>query len=153
MLGLNRVILSGYLTKAPQKLNVSGDRAGTILRIAINRPYTKNGERQTEVTFVSVVCWGALATTCIKYLSKGSPLEVEGRLRSNSWEDKEGGKRYTLEVIASNICFAGTKPKSETKAPVDEAPVTAEPEIVDKKEAEDVPIITSEEGDFSDVPF
>lgn len=150
MLGLNRVILSGYLTKEPQALNVTGDRAGTILRVAINRPYTKNGERKTEVTFVSVVCWGALATTCTKYLTKGSPVEIEGRLRSNSWEDKEGNKRYTLEVVASNVCFAGTKPKGDTKASVEESAVDSEPET---SKAADVPIITSEEGEFDDVPF
>jgi single-strand DNA-binding protein len=68
----------------------------------------KNGQRQERTEWHRVVVWGKLAELCEKYLSKGRQCFVEGRLQTRSWDDKDGNKRYTTEIVASTIQFLGS---------------------------------------------
>ncbi|MBI5124371.1 MAG: single-stranded DNA-binding protein [Candidatus Omnitrophica bacterium] len=106
MASLNKVFLMGNLTRDPELRYVPSGTAVATFTIAINRVYTSQaGEKKEEVSFVRVVVWGRRAEVSGEYLSKGSPVFVEGRLQSRSWEGQDGQKRNTIEVIADNVQF------------------------------------------------
>jgi len=100
----------GNLTRDPELRYIPSGSAVANLRLAINRTYkSQTGEMKEEVTFVNVVVWGKQAENCSEYLSKGSPVFVEGRLQSRQWETDDGQKRSVLEVVADRVQFLGKK--------------------------------------------
>jgi len=106
MASLNKVFIMGNLTRDPELRYVPSGTAVATFTIAVNRVYTSQaGEKKEEVSFIRVVVWGRRAEVCGEYLSKGSPVFVEGRLQSRSWEGQDGQKRNTIEVIADNVQF------------------------------------------------
>lgn len=106
MASLNKALLIGNLTRDPELRYVPSGSAVASFTIAMNRVYKlQTGEKKEETSFVRVVVWGRLAEVCGEYLKKGSPVFVEGRLQSRSWDGPDGQKRSTLEVIATNIQF------------------------------------------------
>ena len=106
MASLNKVLLMGNLTRDPELRYIPSGSAVTSFTVAMNRVYKlQTGEKKEEVSFVRVVVWARLAEVCNDYLKKGSPVFVEGRLQSRSWDTPDGQKRSTLEVIATNIQF------------------------------------------------
>lgn len=110
MANYNRVILMGNLTRDPELRYIPNGSAVANLRMAINRVYkSQSGEQKEDVTFVGVVVWGKQAEACSEYLSKGSPVFVEGRLQSRQWETEDGQKRSVLEVVADRVQFLGRK--------------------------------------------
>jgi len=124
---VNKVFLMGNLTRDPELRYVPSGTAVANFTVAVNRVYaTQTGEKKEEVTFVRIIVWGRRAEVCGEYLSKGSPVFVEGRLRTRSWQTPDGQNRSTIEVVASNVQFlsgAGRGPKKETgpaKAPAEE---------------------------------
>ena len=127
---LNKVILMGNLTKDPKNSSIMSGSAVCEFSIAINRKYTVNGQEKEEVCFVDIVVWGRQADSCGKYLHKGSTVFVEGRLKTDSWEDKEGNKRYTTEIIASNMRMLESKGtgKADEAPGYDSVPAFAEGE-------------------------
>jgi single-strand DNA-binding protein len=103
---LNRVILSGRLTRDPEVRYTPAGHAVATLAMAVNRPYKDQaGTWQEETCFVSVVAWDRQAESAGQQLKKGSSLFVEGRLTSRSWETPEGQKRQVLEVRAERLQF------------------------------------------------
>ena len=110
MASLNRIFLIGNLVRDPELRYVPSGDAVANLRVAVNRTYTtREGEKREETCFVTVVVWRRQAETCGEYLSKGSPIFVEGRLQSRSWETGEGEKRSALEVVADRVQFLGRR--------------------------------------------
>jgi single-strand DNA-binding protein len=108
MANLNRVFLIGNLTRDPELRYIPSGTAVTTFTIASNRVYVNQaGEKKEDVCFVRVVVWARRAEVCGEFLSKGSPVFVEGRLQSRTWEDQNGQKRSTIEVIANNVQFLG----------------------------------------------
>lgn len=106
MASLNKVFLMGNLTRDPELRYIPSGTAVATFTVAINRVYTnQTGEKKEEVSFIRIVVWGRRAEVCGEYLSKGSPVFVEGRLQSRSWESQDGQKRSTIEVIADNVQF------------------------------------------------
>jgi len=104
MASLNRVILVGNLTKDPEVRSTPDGTSVANLRMAVNRPWTnKQGEREAD--YFTIVAWRKLAELCGQYLSKGSPVAIEGRLQTRSWETAEGQKRSAVEIVADNIQF------------------------------------------------
>ncbi len=76
--------------------------------LAVNRTYTnKQGERVENTDFFNIVVWAKLAELCAEYIHKGSPVALEGRLQSRSWETEDGQKRSVVEVVAENVQFLG----------------------------------------------
>lgn len=108
----NKVILMGNLTKDPRLASIMSGSTVCEFSIAINRRYTVNGQEKEEVCFVDIVVWGKQADSCGKYLHKGSTVFVEGRLKTDSWEDKEGNKRSKLRVTADRVQFIGPRSSS-----------------------------------------
>lgn len=109
MASLNKVLLIGNLTRDPELRYTPQGTAVATLRLAVNRKYKGRDEQmKEEVCFVSVVVWSKMAESCGQYLHKGSPVFVEGRLQSRSWEDQATGKtRSVIEVNAERVQFLG----------------------------------------------
>lgn len=106
--GLNRVLLLGNLGADPELRMTSGGQAVLKLRLATSETYLdRNKVRQERTEWHSVVIWGKRAEALGKILSKGSRIFVEGGLRTSSYDDREGNKRYKTEVVAQNIILSG----------------------------------------------
>src|SRR5688572_18153995 len=106
--GLNKVMLMGNLGADPELRVTSGGQSVLKLRLATSETYLdKNRVRQERTEWHSVVVWGKRAEALSKFLTKGSRLFVEGGLRTSSYDDKEGHKRYRTEVVANNVILAG----------------------------------------------
>ena len=106
--GLNRVLLFGNLGADPELRMTNGGQAVLKMRLATTESYLdRNRVRQERTEWHNVVVWGRRAEALAKFLSKGSRLFVEGGLRTSSYEDREGNRRYRTDVVASNIILAG----------------------------------------------
>jgi len=104
----NRVILMGNLTREPQLRRIDSGVAVADLGLATSETYkNRNGDQVETVCFVDVVAWGRQAETCAEYLSKGSPVFVEGKLQFDQWQGQDGGKRSKLRVRAHRVQFLG----------------------------------------------
>lgn len=99
---LNRSILIGRTTSDGQLRYTTNGIATYSVTVAVDRPFTKSGQRETD--FIPVVAWRQLAETCAEYLRKGRLVAVEGRIQVRSYET-DNGKRYVTEVIADNVRF------------------------------------------------
>lgn len=102
---LNSIVIAGRLTRDPDLKYISSGRAVCELSIANSRYYKdKSGERKEDTTFVNVTCWDKFAEYVGEKLQKGRPVLVEGRLKSDSWDDKNSGqKRSKVFIMASRI--------------------------------------------------
>ncbi|MBK7586458.1 MAG: single-stranded DNA-binding protein [Myxococcales bacterium] len=107
--GLNRVFLLGNLGADPELKVTSSGQAVLKMRLATSETYLdKNRVRQERTEWHNVVVWGKRAEALGKFLTKGSRLMVEGGLRTSSYEDREGHKRYRTEIVANNIILSGS---------------------------------------------
>ena len=108
MRGVNKVILVGNLGADPEVRYASSGAAVVNFRIATSENWTnKEGGKETRTEWHRIVAFGKLAEICAEYLNKGKQVYVEGRLQSRSWEDKEGNKRWTTEIVANNVVMLG----------------------------------------------
>jgi single-strand DNA-binding protein len=106
--GLNRVMLLGNLGADPELRYTQGGQAVLNLRLATTESYLdRNKVRQERTDWHNVVLWGKRGEALAKFLTKGSRIFVEGGLRTSSYDDKEGNKRYKTEIHANNIILAG----------------------------------------------
>lgn len=123
---LNRVMLVGRLTRDPELRYTPGGTAVCTLPLAVSRRYPdreKTGEWKEEVLYINVVTWQVLAERCGERLKKGSPVLVEGRLQSRSWESQEGQKRSVIEARADRVemlAKTGGTTESGEEAPAEE---------------------------------
>ncbi|MDR3764483.1 MAG: single-stranded DNA-binding protein [Acidobacteriota bacterium] len=105
---VNKVILIGNLGKDPELKHTSSGTAVATVTLATNDRYKdKSGEWQDRTEWHNVVLWARLAEIASEYLKKGRNVYIEGRLQTRSWEDKQGQKRYTTEVVASDLVLLG----------------------------------------------
>lgn len=111
MANVNKVILIGNVTRDPEVKFTPKGTAVTDLGLAINRTYTAdNNEKREETTFIDVELWGRLAEIAGEYAKKGRPVYIEGRLKLDSWEDKQSGqKRSRLRVVGENLQLLGSR--------------------------------------------
>ena len=126
-LNLNTVMLAGHLTRDPQLRSLPQDKTVVSFSLAINRRFKgADGEIKEDSTFVDCEAWGRTAELVGQYLQKGSGCYVEGRLKLDAWEDKEGAKRSRLKVVADSVQVLG-KPKAKLSeaAATTEDPVPA----------------------------
>ncbi|MDX2018640.1 MAG: single-stranded DNA-binding protein [Deltaproteobacteria bacterium] len=109
MASVNKVILIGNLGADPElRYTPNGNRAVCSLRIATSDVFKdKTGANQERTEWHRVTVWGDQAENCNKYLSKGRSVYVEGRLQTRSWDDKDGNKRYSTDVVAERVKFLG----------------------------------------------
>jgi single-strand DNA-binding protein len=115
---LNRVTLAGNLTRDPQVRFLANEQAVANFGLAINRRFKgSDGQLKEEVTFVDVEAWGRTAELVGQYLTKGRAAYVEGRLKLDNWEDKDGQKRSKLKVVADSVQFLDSKPSGDRTGP------------------------------------
>lgn len=135
LLQMNVVMLVGRLTRDPELRFTAKGQAVCRFDLAVNRRYKDvTGEWKDDTSFVTIVTWSETAQRCNDRLKKGSPVYVEGRLKSSSWETTEGQKRSRLEVVAQRVQFLtktesgpeGAEPAGEAEpAPVEKAMASA----------------------------
>jgi single-strand DNA-binding protein len=112
--------LIGNLTRDPELRYLPSGQAVTSFTLAVNRSYVANtGEKKEEVSFIRIVVWARRAEVCNEFLRKGSPVFVEGRLQSRTWEAQDGTKRSSVEVVANNVQFLGRGGARETAESVE----------------------------------
>ena len=110
--GVNKVILIGNLGSDPELRYTPSGVPVANFRIATNEVWVnQDGERGERTEWHRIVAWRKLAETCGEYLSKGKQVYIEGKIRTRSWEDRDGNKRYTTEIVADNIQMLGSKDK------------------------------------------
>jgi len=108
MSSLNRIILIGRLTRDPELRYTASGKAVANFALAVDRKFTnQQGERETD--FINIVVWNKQAENCANYLKKGSLAAVDGRLQIRSYEDREGQRRKTAEVVAGSVQFLDTR--------------------------------------------
>ena len=124
----NRAIIAGNLTRDPQVRSLANDQAVCNFGLAVNRRYsTSEGDRREETTFVDVECWGRIAELVGQYLTKGRQALVEGRLKMDAWEDKDGNKRTKLLVVAASVQFLDGRDDSSGSRECDTQPAPSAP--------------------------
>jgi single-strand DNA-binding protein len=116
MSGVNKVILIGRLGQDPEVRYTPSGQAVANFTMATSENWTgKDGQKQERTEWHRIVVWGRLAELCKDYLRKGRQVYIDGKLQTRSWDDKEGKKRYTTEIVANTVQFLGTAPdKVET---------------------------------------
>lgn len=149
MASFNRVILLGNLTKDPEVRYTPSGLAVGDLRLAVSRKFkTAEGENRDETCFVGVTVWGRQAETCTEYLSKGSPVLIEGRLKYDEWE-KDGQKHNRITVVAERVQFLGSRGAG---GPRGEAPGRTPTPARDEPPAEGMPPAAGTQDD-DNLPF
>jgi len=109
MAGVNKVILVGNLGKDPEIRTLDNGRSVASFSVATTESYKdKNGQKVDNTEWHNIVMWSPLAEIAQKYLKKGSQVYLEGKLSTRSWDDKEGNKRYTTEVVVREMTLLGT---------------------------------------------
>lgn len=102
--GLNKVLIIGRLGRDPEMRYTPSGRPVTTFTVASSRTWnTSEGGRRTETEWFNVVAWSNLAEICKQYLSKGSLVYIEGRLQTRHWEDQDGNKRSSTEIVANEM--------------------------------------------------
>jgi len=108
MAGVNKVILVGNLGSDPQVRYTPGGQAVANFNIATSERFNnKAGEKEERTEWHRIVAWGKLAEICQQYLKKGKQVYIEGRLQTRQWEDQQGQKRQTTEIVAQNMQMLG----------------------------------------------
>jgi single-strand DNA-binding protein len=105
---INRVVLTGNLTRDPELRALQSGTSVCSMRIACNtRRKGTGGEWEDKPNFFDVTVWGAQGENCARYLSKGRPVALDGRLEWREWQDKDGNKRQSIDIIADSVQFLG----------------------------------------------
>ena len=128
---INRVVLTGNLTRDPELRSTGGGTPVCSLRIASNtrRKNQTTGDWEDKPNYFDVTVWGAQGENCARFLAKGRPVAIDGRLEWREWQDKEGNKRQSIDIIAESVQFLGGREEggngngfsSRSDVPVDES--------------------------------
>ncbi len=106
----NKVQLIGNLGQAPEIKNLDNGSKLATFSMATSESYTnKQGEKVTDTQWHNIVCWGKTADIVERFVEKGKQVGVEGKLTTRAWEDKDGNKRYTTEVVCNELLLLGSK--------------------------------------------
>ena len=108
--GLNKVMIIGQLGRDPEMRYTPNGKSVTTFSVATSRTWNKlDGEKHTETEWFNIVAWGSLAEICKQYLNKGQQVYIEGRIQTRHWQDVEGVKHCTMEIIASEMIALGNQ--------------------------------------------
>lgn len=146
---LNKVLLIGHLGRNPELRYISQtERAVANFSLATNERFYKTNTNESEirVEWHRIVAWGKLAEFCEKFLTQGKQILVEGKLRTRSWEDREGNKKYTTEVHAENITLLGKKDEGVGEKSFEESPTSSDFPSEERTSPDS-------EGEDDEVPF
>jgi single-strand DNA-binding protein len=111
--GLNKVMVIGHLGRDPEMRYTPSGRPVTTFTLAVSRSWNSaDGEHHAETEWFSIVAWGNLAEICKQYLTKGQQVYIEGRLQTRRWDDKEGQKHTSVEIVANEMMMLGERRES-----------------------------------------
>ena len=115
---MNKALLVGRITTKPELRTTSSGIPFTRFSVAINRPFTNNGERTAD--FINILVWRKQAENVCNFLDKGSQVAIEGRIQTGSYTDKDGNNRASFEVVADNVQFLDSKSQrsNESQIPI-----------------------------------
>lgn len=147
MAGVNKVILVGHLGKDPEVRHLESGAAVANFSMATTESYKdKNGNRQDQTEWHNIVLWRGLAEVAEKYLKKGNLVYIEGKLKTRSWQDKEGATRYTTEIVGDNMTMLGSKSdnssassQNDVDRESDKKEVRQKVDLEEEKEEDDLP--------------
>jgi len=122
-LEINNVIIGGNLTKDIVVKDTPTGRKVCSFVVANNRTYLGNAGKVRETSFIDIEVWGTVAENCGKYLRKGSPVVIAGRLKQSRWETANGEKRSRLQVVAQNVQFLASRDRTRSDSEPDEETV------------------------------
>ena len=112
--GINKVTLVGHVGEEPRFTQFKENGSVVNFSLATNETFTDKSGKETEKTeWHRIVAWNKQAEVINKYVKKGDPLYVEGKIHTASWEDKEGNKRYSTEIHCDNFLFLSSKPQDK----------------------------------------
>lgn len=159
--GFNKSIIMGNLARDPEVRYTTSKQAVAKLTVAVNRQWkNKDGEVQDQADFIPVVVWGSQAESCERFLRKGSPVLVEGRIQVRSYEATTGERRWVTEVVAQGVTFLGSRKESDSfSQDTDVSTGTRGGSLRDKGFSNDFVMDISEvnndgdEGEDADIPF
>ncbi len=137
MAGINKVILIGNLGKDPEVRNLESGAKVANFTLATSETYkNRDGQKVTQTEWHNIVLWRGLAEIAEKYLQKGNQVFIEGKIRSRSWDDKDGNKRYITEIVGDNLTMLGGRRDGDDNAsagaPAEEN--TPEADVSDEKD-------------------
>lgn len=139
---MNKVMLIGRLTGKPELRYTNSNLPYARFSVAINRTYSNNqGQRETD--FINIVVWRKQAENVCNFLDKGSLVSIEGRLQTSNFTDKDGNKRYTMDVVADNVQFLESKSQSQARK-------SSEPSPYDYQEMNNMNDVDVSEDPFAD---
>src|SRR4051812_2003596 len=111
---INRVVLTGNLTRDPELRSTPGGTSVCSLRLAVNtRRRDQDGQWVDKPNFFDITVWGAQGENCAQYLQKGRPVAIDGRLEWREWQDQQGNKRQSVDIIADSVQFLGSRDGAE----------------------------------------
>ena len=114
MIGLNKVMIIGRLGRDPEMRYTPSGRPVTTFSLATSRNWTTSeGERRIETEWFNIVAWGNLAEICKQYLSKGQLAYIEGRLQTRHWDDSEGVKHTSVEIVANEMIMLSERRETD----------------------------------------
>lgn len=151
-MNLNKAIIVGRVTATPELRRTTGGASVTTFNVATNRTWSdKGGARQEETEFHTVVAWGRQAEIASQFLTKGGLVLVEGRLRTRSWQDKQGANHKATEIICERMQLG---PRSQGGAAQEKSAPASAPKDNLPREEEEIPIINLDESAPADeIPF
>jgi single-strand DNA-binding protein len=155
MASYNRVILVGNLTRDPELRYIQSGSAVADVTLAVNdRRKNANGEWVEETTFVDVTLWARTAEIASEYLSKGSPVLIEGRLKLDRWENKEGQKQSKLRVVGERMQMLGAKGEGRGgPAPAGKPPARQNSEYSQPAPPDDMEVPVQDMPGPDEIPF
>jgi single-strand DNA-binding protein len=138
MSGINKVILVGHLGKDPEVRYLDGGVSVASFPLATTETFNKDGRKIEQTEWHNIVLWRSLADVAAKFLTKGKLVYIEGKLRTRSFEDKEGIKKYTTEIVAENFTMLGRKTDFESDG-VQKQPIRVNNDIDSNAANDDIP--------------
>jgi single-strand DNA-binding protein len=138
--GLNKVQIIGHLGRDPESRFTPAGKGVTTFTVAVSRSWnTTDGERHNETEWFNVVAWGSLAEICKQYLVKGQQVYIEGRLQTRRWDDKEGVKHTSVEVVANEMMMLGERRDHNNQGSQAASEHGTPPEGVDSAQEDEFP--------------
>ena len=140
---LNKVMLIGRFTKDPELRYTQSGTAVCSFSVANNRTYVTGGEKKEQVSYFNCVAWAKTGEIIAEYCKKGQRIGIEGRLQQRSWDDQEGKRRFTVEIVVDNFQFLSAQresaPEATIDAPASSGPQESSPDIENPFSDENVP--------------
>jgi single-strand DNA-binding protein len=142
---INRVIITGNLTRDPELRSTPGGTPVCSLRVAVNSRRKEGDQWVDKPNYFDVTVWGAQGENCAQYLSKGRPVGIDGRLNWREWEAQDGSKRQSVDIIADSVQFLGSPQGAQSNGGARESDLPADTSDFDK--------VGVAGGSDDDIPF